>query len=559
MAADKLAGLLRAAEVARDRRAAWVGISLASVALLTALLALSSHGGGHLWNSWRAHRLQSPRLQPPQMPWRPLLTAEERDQGVAHYGGGARLRSVAAKLLAGQPIKAYAVGGSVTYGHGVEDPSLAYPSLFFRHINVSFPHRAWRVPARREAGVSRRAITAAGHRDGAVGRGGAVSAPTAFSRPPCGTGGHVLSNRGLPGSTSGITAPCVHGMVAADADLVVVEFSTNDSPAGWTSGGKHGFEALLRTLLALPGRPAVVLLHHYAWWKAAGDGRSAGLYYREPEVQLETFALYYDLPSLSLKAATWRLMEAGVEGFKVDGVLSRGSRDGVTGEPIPAAAPRRASSYLYLDTIHPGPNGHQVLAELLAGLLGRAVSEVAGGRTPAARWHPRLQGLPPPMIPNFPDSRASLCIQLEAFRGVVRHQRGFSYSPEKPLLPRFEEQKWGWSAEQPGAWLELEVDTRQPRGQPQARRTEVQLGHLRSNFNMGTALVKCAAGCRCRPSVLGGTSASRATVFRAHAFQVSQHARCRLRVTVRQQPGMVPEEGHKVMLAAVAVTHQLGD
>ena len=73
--------------------------------------------------------------------------------------------------------------------------------------------------------------------------------------------------------------------------------------------------------------------------------------------------------------------------------------------PLPSLPPAPHS-------IHPGPNGHQVLAELLAGLLGRAVSEVAGGRTPAARWHPRLQGLPPPMIPNFPDSRASLCIQL---------------------------------------------------------------------------------------------------------------------------------------------------
>ncbi len=68
--------------------------------------------------------------------------------------------------------------------------------------------------------------------------------------------------------------------------MVVVEFSTNDSPSAWTTGGKGAYEGLLRSLLALPGAPAVVLLHHFPWFKAAGDGRSAGLFYREPEGQL---------------------------------------------------------------------------------------------------------------------------------------------------------------------------------------------------------------------------------------------------------------------------------
>lgn len=68
--------------------------------------------------------------------------------------------------------------------------------------------------------------------------------------------------------------------------MVVVEFSTNDSPSAWTTRGKGAYEGLLRSLLALPGAPAVVLLHHFPWFKAAGDGRSAGLFYREPEGQL---------------------------------------------------------------------------------------------------------------------------------------------------------------------------------------------------------------------------------------------------------------------------------
>ena len=83
----------------------------------------------------------------------------------------------------------------------------------------------------------------------------------------------------------------------------------------------------------------------------------------------------------------------------------------------PAANPLTACS------VHPGPSGHQVLAELLAGLMAQAAGEVAGGREPAARADPRLQGLPPPMIPHFEEQRSSLCLQLVR-RGEWRGWQG---------------------------------------------------------------------------------------------------------------------------------------
>ena len=60
----------------------------------------------------------------------------------------------------------------------------------------------------------------------------------------------------------------------------------------------------------------------------------------------------------------------------------------------------------------PQPHGHQLLAELLAGLLTTAADEVAGGREPTSRANTRVQGLPPPMVPNYQHMRASLCLQL---------------------------------------------------------------------------------------------------------------------------------------------------
>ena len=140
-----------------------------------------------------------PAAWPPlqeRLPWPPLLTAEEVQRAQGYYGSGAAMRRVAAKLLAGQPIKARAaggawacstcgmstvlmlavhchpptqqptpckprpphphphpasprlpllqvvtLGGSITRGTGASKPALAYASRFFQLLNASFPHR----------------------------------------------------------------------------------------------------------------------------------------------------------------------------------------------------------------------------------------------------------------------------------------------------------------------------------------------------------------------------------------------------------------------------------
>ncbi len=123
---------------------------------------------------------------------------------------------------------------------------------------------------------------------------------------------------------------------------MVIELSTNESPSSYQSPSRHAYEGLIRWLLGLPSQPAVVLLHHYAWWvgtagtcpgctgtgqpgcgasqqvrhcqpaclgsrhaathtalhattlrrrwKASGDGWTEGLYYREPEGQLSMYS-----------------------------------------------------------------------------------------------------------------------------------------------------------------------------------------------------------------------------------------------------------------------------
>ena len=38
-------------------------------------------------------------------------------------------------------------------------------------------------------------------------------------------------------------------------------------------------------------------------------------------------------------------------------------------------------------------------------------------------------------------------------------------------------------------------------------------------------------------------------------MQVSQHERCRVRITVSEEAGAVPQQGHKVSLSGLLVTH----
>ena len=76
---------------------------------------------------------------------------------------------------------------------------------------------------------------------------------------------------------------------------VVVEFTINDARLDidnprFTSPERRTFEQLLRWLLLMDNRPAVMLLQVYPWFQASGDGVIKGLFYKEPEAQFTTLA-----------------------------------------------------------------------------------------------------------------------------------------------------------------------------------------------------------------------------------------------------------------------------
>ena len=123
-------------------------------------------------------------------------------------------------------------------------------------------------------------------------------------------------------------------------DILFVDYTVNDKPhIPFKSEIRRGFERLLRKLLALPHKPAVVLMHHFC---PLCDPKFT--YWGNAERELDEFASYYGLPTLSIKAATHHLMAADVTGFSV----------AATRNTLPVPSPRHV--YFYWDFIHPDGN-----------------------------------------------------------------------------------------------------------------------------------------------------------------------------------------------------------
>jgi hypothetical protein len=71
----------------------------------------------------------------------------------------------------------------------------------------------------------------------------------------------------------------------------------------------------------MPNNPAVLLLHSYAWLYA---DLGQGVFFSNAERDFTELALYYGLPSVSVKACCYEAMRDAVPGFQVSWSPSAG-------------------------------------------------------------------------------------------------------------------------------------------------------------------------------------------------------------------------------------------
>lgn len=417
------------------------------------------------------------------------------DNGISYLGAAERIRRVMNKIKQGQKIKVVTIGGSITSGQGCPDAPYWGKYLF-----------------------------------------GLMEATYGAE--------HLETVNGAVGGTISAYMSVCHNMhVPADADLVFVEYSINDSSKiepTFQNNVRRGFERLLRKLLNYDHKPAVVLMHAYVWHF---EHPSKGSFWSNAEREHGEFALYYHLPMLSVKAAVFERMLAGDEGFQVLEVRSS-DEDNLAGKAF------------YWDHIHPdGRTGARTMGELAFNLVRTVYNSLEHKPYNADEEDAfALAPLPAPMVPGNYESISDKCFIGMHFVDTVKEKEGFDWINES----KTDRPKWGFVANTTGSFLRIHIDT------VSASKTEsvgdddkviVELAYLRSYENMGIGKVTCEGGCNCEESKMQGHHDERNSQLHLHNFLVSQSHDCIIRVTVSDE---TTSNSHKVKVAGVTISEETG-
>ncbi|EFJ49699.1 hypothetical protein VOLCADRAFT_89682 [Volvox carteri f. nagariensis] len=402
-----------------------------------------------------------------------MIPLPERLAGLTYIGHAARLRLLLERARNGERLRVGALGGSITAGHGVGGQDYSYARYFMDWLNLAFP-------------------------------------PDKSTRPSImnDTSKHDFLNGAVPGTVSDYTSSCLFNHLIPEADLVFVEFAINDSPIStWTLDGaiaRRPFERLLRKLLRLPSKPAVVLVNMYAVAPASNT------YHHTAERDFGELAPYYSLPSVSLKAA---VLPSG---------LVKGAEEVSPGAIFNGGA------------MHPGRGGHVVVTEMLItlflemlrrnSLIGTSPEELSISELKSVAARP----LPPPVCEGNYESSIDTCyIEDQLQRLVQQPVVGWNWTDEG-------RGKWGFVSLKKGDELQLKINTRLE-GKRSATDSSalilLQVAYLKSYRGMGTAQVSCTSGCSCEPLIIDAFDRRPVSVTSMADIQVSQSSKCILAIT----------------------------
>ena len=284
----------------------------------------------------------------------PLEEAPLAARALISRGDTARTQQALARARRGEPVTIAVIGGSITQGALASTPARNYGSLLADWWRTTFP----------QAEVTFR-------------------------------------NDGIGATGSLLAAHRCGPLVAAEPDLVVVEFAVNDPN---DESATESLEGLVRQLLDSPHQPAVVLL--YTMNSLGGN----------VQAHHARVGLRYGLPQISFRDALWPEVQAG----------------------------RIAWNDIEADEVHPNDRGHAYLAEFLTYYL-----ESVRANLPADEALPKIP--PRRVLPTPVTSDVYQFAQvLTADQITPIASQGFRHEAA-PFGP-------GWVADDPGSYLEFEIE-----------------------------------------------------------------------------------------------------
>jgi lysophospholipase L1-like esterase len=427
-----------------------------------------------------------------------------RDNGLTYVGAHERLRIVFDRLMRGEHTVITAVGASITAGSGSMD-GFPWPTYFHNWLMDAFP-----------------------------------------------SSNITFVNGAVVATMSDYMAVCSSSHIPNNTDLVILEYAVNDIPRTvhgmslMDNSERRAMERLLRRLLEYPHRPAVVFLNIFSWFVAT-SGELRGVFYHHAEADFAEFSWYYSIPSVSVKAAVYPLMERNASGFRVDKCCRHTPEDRLN----------LVGQTFYGDGLHPaGDTGARATSELLIHLFMKVTDGLKTRPLGEDEKKAAVEPLPRPMIAgNYPSASDRCFLGLVLVNSVLQPHVGWIWMDERRHGAA--QPKLGFVSSQPESTIRFKLDTRASVGQDKNATVEIGIAHLRSYEHMGKGLLNCLGGCQCSGDmVLEGLDTTRkVSQLHIHSnIRATQSSECILQVTVSDQTNGT---GHKVKIVGIFVAEEV--
>lgn len=355
-------------------------------------------------------------------------------------------------------------------------------------------------------------------------------------------------NGAVPATMSSYMELCLPMHMDAEADFMLVDYAVNDVMHPMTTlanSSARVYEQLLRKILDSAHKPAVMPIMFLRGAVKQGTNIVEWPYYATAEDRYQTVATYYGLTTTSARSALYGMMTANVSGYTRDELFQDGQ-------------------------VHPNDLGMKLYADLVVYAVQRSLQSLAheverSGLFPAAQS--ALSPPPPlqlPIIPGNMHTRTLRCMSHRELGALAVEMQGFKWGYDGKL-GEFAFAKYGFSAEEVGSHVVLEINTDNddfnPRGEDDEREEEeamagfgsganprsslenvpgpgasnmsvLHLGYLKSYEHMGVARVECISGCTCKPQDVDAHHTAHNSQTFVTRIEITKHRHCHIQISV---------------------------